>query len=156
MVGLPLDTTIYKNQPITFKIANYTPGSFDNYSWSKDGTEITDADEITFVIQNAAPGDSGYYTCSITNLLFPELTLLSDTSRLNVLIPVGIDDFNNTQFHIYPNPAEKQIFVETGNKPVNLKLFDITGTLIFGKDDFMSGWINIEPFTRGIYFIRIK
>ena len=155
MVSLPFDTTIYKNQPVTFKIANYTPGSFDSYSWSKDGTEITDADEFTFVIQNAAPGDSGYYTCSITNLLFPELTLLSETSRLKVLIAVGIDDFNNAQFNIYPNPAEKQIFVETGYNPVNLKLFDITGSLFFGKDDFMSGWINIKPFTSGIYIVRI-
>ena len=155
MVGLPFDTTIYKNQPIIFKIANYTPGNFDSYSWSKDGAEITDADEITFVIQNAAPGDSGYYICSITNLLFPELTLLSDTSRLKVLIAVGTDDFNNAHFNIYPNPAEKQIFVETGNMPVNLKLFDITGTLLFGKDEFMSGWINIEQFSRGIYFVRI-
>ena len=155
MVGLPFDTTIYKNQPVTFKIANYTTGSFDSYSWSKDGTTITDANEITLAIQNAAPGYSGYYTCTITNLLFPELTLLSDTSRLKVLIAVGIDDFNNAHFNIYPNPADKQIFVETGNMPVNLKLFDITGSLFFGKDDFMSGWINIEPFSRGIYIVRI-
>ncbi len=155
MVGLPFDTTIYKNQPLTFKIANYTPGSFDSYSWSKDGTEITDANEFTFAIKNAAPGDSGYYTCAITNLLFPELTILSDTSRLNVLIPVGIDDFNKTHFNIYPNPAEKQIFVEIGNKTVNLKIFDIVGKLFLEKESFISGWINIEPFTSGIYFVRI-
>jgi len=155
MVGLPFDTTIYKNQPLTFKIANYTPGSLDSYSWSKNGIEITDANEFTFAIKNAAPADSGYYTCAITNVLFPELALLSDTSRLNVLIPVGIDDFNKTHFNIYPNPAEKQIFVETGNKPVNLKIFDIVGKLFFEKDNFISGWINIEPFTSGIYFVRI-
>ena len=100
-------------------------------------------------------GDSGYYTCTITNIQFPELTLLSDTSRLNVLIPVGIDDFNNAQINIYPNPAEKQIFVETGNNPVNLKLFDITGTLLFQKNNFISGWIKIETFSRGIYIVRI-
>ncbi|MBT3385440.1 MAG: T9SS type A sorting domain-containing protein [Prolixibacteraceae bacterium] len=154
-VGIPFDTTVYKYAKVSFEIGNYIPGNSDVFTWFKNGQEVAGEKGATFIIENAELTDSGYYTSSIANTLFPDLTLTADTSWLKVLIPVGINNQELNEFRIYPNPAKNRIFVDTKNEPVDLKVFNISGNLIFEKNDFQSDWIEISEFTGGIYLFRI-
>ncbi len=153
-IGQPLDTSIYKYDTIIFEIENYIPGSFDSNKWFKDGQEVTGNNDLTFTIENAALQDSGYYTCSITNTLFTELTLHSDTSWLKVMVPVGINNQYLSEFNVYPNPAQNRVFIDTKNETIDLKVFNLTGNLVLEKNNTQSGWIDINQFTRGVYIFR--
>lgn len=154
-VGIPLDTTIFKYDTITFEIGNYIPGNFDVYTWNKNGNEITENNIPTFKIENAALQDSGFYTCLISNTLFPELTLVADTSWLKVLIPVGIDRFDLGEINIYPNPAQNKIYVDTKNEKVDIKIYNLYGKLLLDKNNFQSDWIDINGFSKGVYLFRV-
>ncbi len=153
-IGQPLDTSIYKYEGITFEIGNYISGNSDVYAWFKDGQEVTGKNDLTFTIENAALQDSGYYTCSITNTLFADLTLHSDTSWLKVMVPVGIDNQKLSEFNIYPNPAQTRVYIDTKNETIDLKVFNLTGNLVLEKNNTQSGWIDIKQFTRGVYVFR--
>ncbi|MCK5729451.1 MAG: immunoglobulin domain-containing protein [Draconibacterium sp.] len=153
-IGQPLDTFIYKYDIITFEIENYIPGSSDVYAWFKDGQEVNGKNDLTFSIENAALQDSGYYTCSITNSLFADLTLHSDTSWLKVLVPVGINNQKLSEFKVYPNPAQNRVFIDTKNETIDLKIFNLTGNLILEKNNTQSEWIDIKQFTSGVYVFR--
>ncbi len=155
-IGLPFDTTIYKYRDVTFEIGNYTSALHDEFTWFKNGQEITGGNNATYSVLNAALQDSGYYTCRINNSLFPNLTLFSDTIWLHVLIPVGIGEFGNEDINIYPNPADERVFIETGNQKVDVKLYNPSGVLMLEKKDFVSGWIEIPAVEPGIYFFRIE
>ncbi|QGY46221.1 T9SS type A sorting domain-containing protein [Maribellus comscasis] len=155
-IGNSIDTAVFINQNIEFTISNYTRGESDDLVWYKDGTEITGANQLTFLIENAALADSGKYTCQVTNSVFPELTLFSDTLKLSVLIPDGIEKPVIEDIRIYPNPGKQRIFVETGNKTVNIQAFNLAGVLILEKEDFQSDWIEIQAFVPGIYLFRIE
>ncbi|MCG6190175.1 immunoglobulin domain-containing protein [Maribellus maritimus] len=155
-IGNLTDTAVFINQNIEFTISNYTCGESDDLVWYKDGTEITGANQLTFSIENATVADSGKYTCQVTNSVFPELTLFSDTLKLSVLIPDGIEKPDIEDIRIYPNPGKQRIFVETGNKSVHIKAFDLAGVLILEKKNFQSGWIEIQSFVPGIYLFRME
>jgi Leucine-rich repeat (LRR) protein len=156
VIGQSIDTTVYKNQNIELTLNNYTPGESDDFVWYKDGIEISGANQLSFSIENATLADSGKYTCQVTNSLFTDLTLFSDTVKLSVLIPDGVDEFGMKNISIYPNPGEKRIFVETGNKQVHIKIFDLAGILVLEKKDFQSDWIEIQSFVPGIYLFSIE
>ena len=155
VIGNFIDTIVIKNQNIELTIENYAPGEFDEYTWYKDGSVLSNSSQLNLFIENAALTDSGKYTCQVKNSLFPDLTLFSDTVKLSVLIPDGIEDFDQ-DILIYPNPAKQKIYVKTGNKLVNIKIFDLNGILIQEKKSFHSGWIKIQTFAPGIYFFRIE
>lgn len=65
-----------------------------------------------------------------------------------------------TAYKVYPNPS-RGVFniVSSNNDAVNLKVVDITGKVIYNKQevDFSNGFfkLNLEPFSKGVYFLEI-
>ena len=157
IVGLSVDTSVFKYQSIELTIPNYIPGEFDSYIWFKDGEEIPNSNQLNFLIENVTIADSGKYTCQVANSQFPDLILFSNNINLTVLIPDGIKDFNiEKDILIYPNPGEQRIFIETGNEVVNIKIYALTGVMLLEKEEFKSDWIDIHSYTRGIYLFKIE
>jgi len=68
--------------------------------------------------------------------------------------PVKVDEIRNEIINIYPNPANQAVFVETGNKSVNLQVYNSFGSLILEKNNFTSDWIEIDKFPIGVYIFR--
>jgi len=154
-VGISLDTTILKYQDISFRMWNYKPGFDDVYTWFKDGEVIPGESNLVYFLKNVALADSGSYTFSISNTLFPDLVLTSDTIRLKIAIPVGISETGINKFNIYPNPAGERIYIDTHNKEAGVKLFNLDGKLILEKNNFVSDWINVTHVKRGVYVVFI-
>ncbi|MEN8123059.1 MAG: T9SS type A sorting domain-containing protein [Bacteroidota bacterium] len=155
-IGEPIDTSIYKYDTITLEIPGYVPGANDLYSWLINEQPLTGATDETYIIKNAMLQDSGLYYCSVTNTLFPELTLQSEIMKLNVLIPSGIGVFDLNQVELFPNPAYDKIYINIGNYKVNLKIYNLAGTLVLQKYKFRSEWLNIDEFAKGVYIFRIE
>ena len=71
---------------------------------------------------------------------------------------VGINDLDNA-FHVelYPNPTLNSItFNIEGIDQLDMELLDINGKVLMQKNGlFDQDSINLSPFTRGTYFVRI-
>ncbi len=156
MIGDKIDTAIYKYDSITLEFHNYTQGSNDSYIWHKNGAILENTNKPSFIIENAALSDSGFYTLSVSNPLFPELTLESDTITLEVLIPVKTNDISLSNITIYPNPASNKIFIDLQHQTADLKIFNIAGITVFEGKGFATSWLDLKGYLPGIYFFRFE
>ena len=102
---------------------------------------------------------SGYQTVT------GEFNLESGDKTINVELSLltGMDEINLSNLKIYPNPSNGIFNIELDNKSntdYKIKVFDITGTIVFVKD--ISGMntaeeqINISDKPKGIYFLSIE
>lgn len=73
---------------------------------------------------------------------------------------VGVNELNQMDFVIQPNPSSGQITIQTKseNEPLLLKIMDITGKLIFSKEmkSNSENQIDISGFAAGLYLIEIQ
>lgn len=128
------------------------PGTFDAYSWSTgDNTQ-------TILVQGSVLG-LGNHTFSVT--VVDSLGCLGSASvTVQFEECVGIDELNQAQLSIYPNPSADGVFnyeVEGLSGEFNLFITDITGKTISNLDNTNNvvGVIDLSTFERGVYFLNI-
>src|SRR5690554_3919650 len=70
---------------------------------------------------------------------------------------LGVDDFENVSFAIYPNPSSGIINVESNVIANDIKIYSMTGKLLHSQllNDIRST-VNISSLTRGIYIAHIS
>ncbi len=69
------------------------------------------------------------------------------------------EDFNHSDYSIYPNPSNKEIFLQTNSETskYSVDIYDVKGKLILSVNNkYSKEAINVESFTSGIYFVSIK
>ena len=117
--------------------------------WNNNGVPITGANSNTYLPQN-----SGNYTVSIINT---DGCIFTSNPYIYT---VGIENFTQNLWSIYPNPTKNQVFItwSSGLQIKELIIFDVFGKNIFSKQDLKSNSskINLESFNSGIYFISIN
>jgi Leucine-rich repeat (LRR) protein len=155
LIGVPVDTSMYKYNNLNITIEDYEEGTNDVYSWFKNDVLLANsASEIA--IENADLSNSGTYILNVANNTFPQLTLESEAFKLSVLVPLGIDDTEISEIEIYPNPASEKVFINTNGKEINLRILDIAGSTVLEKSNLKTGWLNVHQLPNGIYIFRMK
>lgn len=119
------------------------PAIYAVYQWYLDGVAIPGANFSTYTMTS-----NGTYYVNVKN---PRGCIInSDTLLENV----EIDEFNlSERVNIYPNPSSGKINIDAP-MPVNAKLMDMSGRLLFQKNDISE--IDLSPFTSGLYFLRLE
>lgn len=71
---------------------------------------------------------------------------------------LGLNDINNLEFNIYPNPTVDLVNVATKENIVSYQLYDFAGKLLTEKSkvDKKEVKINLESYPKGIYLLNIK
>ena len=117
--------------------------------WNNNGAPITGANSITYFPQN-----SGAYSVSIINTEGCVFTSIPYSYT------VGIDNFTQNLWSIYPNPTKNQVFINwSSSLQINeINIFDIFGKHINSFQVFGSNYatVNLESFPSGMYFISIN
>jgi len=140
-------------------------------------TELSDkADFSNLLVSGTIPADQSY---AIVPLVLDKETTYywrvraengldisgwSPTWKFTTLPPVGVDEqaFEN-KFSIFPNPADKTVFIEFTNEGSKLLLVTITDVLgvkvieeeLQGETGYMTIPINVGSLQSGIYLLRI-
>ena len=72
-------------------------------------------------------------------------------------IHFSIEETKKEAFRIFPNPAKDVITIKSENSTSNseIKLFNITGTLIYQSTFIDSKQIDVSSFDQGIYILKI-
>ena len=71
----------------------------------------------------------------------------------------GINELDNTNFLIYPNPAKDVLTIQAENNqlPITIKLINAIGETV--KTELINSTthsINVEEFLNGIYYLQLE
>jgi hypothetical protein len=59
-------------------------------------------------------------------------------------------------FRIYPNPSSSYFIVEADVERFKLDVFNALGSLVYSSDNKTSAKVNVETWSKGVYFVRIN
>ena len=124
--------------------SNHNGGS---YQWVNcDDSFSIIPDEIE---QFYTPLTDGYYAVIIND------GICVDTSECVSVRSLGIQNNLNSAISIYPNPSNNIVNIKTPNYTgnINVNIYDLTGRLVNSVNQRI---INIRPFQKGIYNLRIE
>lgn len=80
----------------------------------------------------------------------------SDSKRFGVANPLGNEDFTRNTISLYPNPSDGLLTLTTVDD-VNLSLIDITGKIVFTKNQVKNNeTINVSHLQSGVYFAKLE
>jgi hypothetical protein len=70
----------------------------------------------------------------------------------------GVNQFEQNELHIFPNPANNQVYIETGDRPVlKIQLLDLSGKRVLsipGSQNTEQSF-NVNGLAGGMYFITV-
>ena len=67
---------------------------------------------------------------------------------------VGVNEWNENTFSVYPQPADQEIFFSNVNEPKTVKAFDATGKLVLMENN-VSSVLNISTLSPGFYVLHV-
>ncbi|MES2133564.1 MAG: T9SS type A sorting domain-containing protein [Bacteroidota bacterium] len=148
-------TPVFTNVPNT----NTSDGcTAEHYVYN--GGNLGSTCELYKIIGGAHTWPGSPFTIGVTNQDFSasvEIWRFFRKYRLNTLTSVSTIDKENTNFKLYPNPANDLLnFSFNGNdyKAINIDITDVLGNTIIHEAN-SSGKINIAALTTGIYFLSL-
>ncbi len=110
-------------------------------------------------------GETGIYPFSIvpviidggsadlgTPVFFPEYINLYDLANCNENI-LQINEMENMNFHIYPNPTKDKIHVSSDLQIQKLEIYNFQGQLLLELNP--SDEIDLSKYSTGVYYLRI-
>lgn len=75
----------------------------------------------------------------------------------NIPLYVGTPTNSETQFSVYPNPAQNTFRISTPlNKEFEVEIYDVSGHLVLQTKTNSDQAINIDNFNSGVYFVRAE
>lgn len=71
---------------------------------------------------------------------------------------LGINDFQNLEFRLYPNPTSEILTVESADptSDFQLEILDISGKKIISSQILKTGHIDVSALAAGTYLVRLK
>lgn len=86
-----------------------------------------------------------------------ELPLQSNGSLYKLDVTLGINDYENKSFSVYPNPASDRIHISSASNYVKeFQLSDLTGKILKTQNcDTSEVEISLDQIANGVYFLRI-
>lgn len=84
-------------------------------------------------------------------------TLTNGIHQTKLIITTINENETNNKYNFYPNPVTETLnFSYTTNEPVNVRLFDVTGKILWIKQNVVSNeQINFNDKSKGTYIIKV-
>lgn len=126
--------------------------------------EITAAEESTLRSIASKETSAGIASQNILSLLYKEESypeIIDEIPEIQLRLTDEVINNSNSDFKIYPNPADELIFVELKDIldcEYFLYVYDITGVRVLAtplRNDYKLTWIDIKDFQTGIYFFEV-
>jgi hypothetical protein len=130
--------------------------SNNTYEWFKLGELSVTTIKGDSVFQ---PTESGFYFAKVTNKVVKGLNLVSHPIRYTAPSPLNSmasnrrQEFLNSSFSVYPNPA-KNILNVTTNGNASFSLISEAGKTLLSQNIDKTGVINISNVAAGAYYLK--
>ena len=67
---------------------------------------------------------------------------------------LGIDDLNQLDISIYPNPTSDTVYINSSSSQLKVVVFDILGKQVLNKPNTNS--VDVSSLSKGVYFIKVS
>ena len=67
---------------------------------------------------------------------------------------LGIDDLNQLDISIYPNPTSDTVYINSTSSQLKVVVFDILGKQVINKPNTNS--VDVSSFSKGVYYIKVS
>lgn len=145
-----LDASIEENDSVIYALPQL---GIYTYQWYLDGEPISAPSNTPWLLYKASMED-GVYTVDVTN---PDsCTSTSDPYTWNT---TGTEDLVWENLHIYPNPANDEVYINGINDPkfAKAQLFDVTGKRVLRNHDLTSNSeLDVSALQPGVYILKIE
>jgi hypothetical protein len=145
---------------ITFSVV--ATGADLTYSWSKDGVELMDNNNISgsstevLSIANVNVAYEGEYECLVTGLC-SEIT--SNKAILTIKNTTSINDLTDMGVSIFPNPSNGIITIQFDSEidEAVVVIYDLVGRILYHKNIITNSFmIDISDKAKGVYILKIE
>ena len=75
-------------------------------------------------------------------------------SKIAVGAAAGIDDLNQLDISIYPNPTSDTVYINSSSSQLKAVVFDILGKQVLNKPNTNS--VDVSSLSKGAYFIKVS
>ncbi|MEO5572011.1 MAG: DUF5689 domain-containing protein, partial [Bacteroidia bacterium] len=137
-------------------ISNDSSGIYSGNDSITDGTGLIimfTRPQATFAA-NALPTGLVDITGYISDFFEPEL-IIRNLSDVQPAVSVAENGGINNSIHIFPNPGNGQITIESSNSIEELAVRNTLGQIIYSATPYSTG-ISLQLDTDGIYFVTLK
>lgn len=132
---------------------------------STSGTNVTaegfwtNADATPFTTLNSMQFSKDSIYLDIHNSVFPNGEIRGQVTYPSAMATVGfIENQNDVQVSLFPNPAQNEISISTSKPIVSVEVINLCGQVIYKSDSNKTSQttatIDLSGYTPGIYFIR--
>ncbi|MFM1946025.1 MAG: hypothetical protein RL207_308 [Bacteroidota bacterium] len=128
--------------------ANVVPNATYQWIYCSDLTPVTNQTQSQFI-----PQINGLYAVVVTN------NCGSDTSECANVNTIGLNELNDGEVQIAPNPTNGEIMILLNqlNEPIHLYIRDMQGRILMGDELFsLEKTIDLHHFSSGTYFITLE
>lgn len=129
------------------KIFKFTPDATNTNAWKTFEVIIDGAVSNT---EKRLLEFEAYKTVAYLNST--HYVLIDDVS-IEAVPNLAIGDISKPKFQIFPNPVRNTLQIQTDNKILSGKIYNIYGQLL---SEFSVNKINVEHLSKGIYIVEIK
>lgn len=126
----------------------------DGYDVYRDGVKINTS-LVTNLTYVDGPLPAGLYPYKLKAVYYFGESGFSTTAY--ALIPVGIEEVENDQLKIYPNPASQMVNVESQVEITGIKVYNNSGQIVLDEQvKVFNHQIDVSGYDKGIYFISLE
>jgi len=125
-----------------------TPSNAASYQWidCDSNTVITTETSNTFT-----PTSNGNYAVLIPG------SNCADTSDCVLIDFIGLNDINDGDFKLYPNPTNDIFYIQSNTESqLDVSIINLQGKIVYHKNVIPNSPIDVSLFSQGVYFIQIK
>ena len=127
--------------------------------WTATNLDTFEINPQTGVITWNTPLVEGQYNFGVQVQEFRDGVLVGIVEReiqviINCTITIGVNEIENNNFFIFPNPATDLISWTTDKPITSIEVYSSTGALVLREGVYGKNQINISNFATGIYTLR--
>ncbi|MFC2138745.1 BspA family leucine-rich repeat surface protein [Bacteroidota bacterium] len=77
------------------------------------------------------------------------------TTLANIIEPVGIDEINNFELSVYPNPFIDRLNISVQSEISSIKVTTLNGKVLIYNESLVNENINLNQLSRGVYLVNV-
>jgi len=135
----------------------YHASSFNQPIGDWDVSNVTD---MGGMFSSATSFNQDLSSWCVTNISSEPTDFSVNSPLIEIYKPVwgtcpsfGLDDQNQLDISIYPNPVIDKLFIQGLSNPTKISVYDVLGKLVLSKTT--SSEINVDNLQSGIYIVKI-
>ena len=124
------------------------PRGIENYVITRDGLQLAETDETTYVDSEV---ESGTHTYNV-------VAVYSEGESMPVSVVVVITESieeNNVMFAIYPNPAKDFVMINSNASKYEYQLINNLGQVVISGASSGEHQIDVANINKGVYFLKV-